>query len=356
MSTPFPAPYPALLADDFLLGQALETAIAEALVAFPSIAQPFRVAISIAAIDDSVFPHDFKHAGRHFGDTYYSASLVKMGALYAAFELMQSVNNLAMASGAANAAQLFARLHAEFDPVIDRAVPLISSTPGITRDMRIPKYEQIFAVIPQTGGGVRVKHSGAFETHLVRMIANSDNNSAATCIRALGYSWINGVLHAAGFFFPPAQTGIWVGGTFTGSFPPVRIPSVNDGPTAQGTTCFDMATLYGHIFQGTLVNQDASRQMLGMLSLAATDGPDPSFLDFTRRHVPMRSFGVSHTKIGEGPLTSGTTVISEGSIVEHINSGRKFLTVFQNSFRDDPSVFAMGAIVERTIEIFITNP
>ncbi len=42
------------------------------------------------------------------------------------------------------------------------------------------------------------------------------------------------VVGSAGFFFPPAQDGLWLAGTFTGAFPPVRIPCINDVDTAQG--------------------------------------------------------------------------------------------------------------------------
>jgi hypothetical protein len=360
MAGPFPDPYPTLLADDPLLGSALETAIGEALAAFPSLEQPLRVPISFVAINDAISPLDFKHAGTRFGDTFYSASLLKVAAMYAAYELLNSANALASSSGVGTSQELFAQLHAEFDDVIDASVPLIGQTPGITRTMRLPKYEQIFAAVPLTTGGVACAFSGPFSTNMRKMIVNSDNSAAAACIMALGYSWINGALKAGGFFFPPAQAGVWLAGTFTGAMPPVRIPSVNDGPIAQGTTCFDLANLYAHLFQGTLVPVQGSAaspfsgEMLAVLAVTADVGADPSFMDFTRRPgLPPRTFGVTHTKIGLGPLKTGQNVCSEGTIVEHIDTGRKFLVVWQNSLNDDRSLIAIGTIVERTIELFL---
>lgn len=73
MAGPFPDPYPTLLGDDPTLGSALEVAIEEALRS-PLIEHPLRVAISIASIDETASPLDFKHAGHRFGDTSRSAT------------------------------------------------------------------------------------------------------------------------------------------------------------------------------------------------------------------------------------------------------------------------------------------
>ena len=129
-----------------------------------------------------------------------------MAALYAAFELLRSVNNLAADFVVTTPGALFAQLHAEFDG-IDAAVPLISSAPGIMRAMTLPKYEQIFSVIALTTGGVAATFSGTFQANLRQMIINSNNNAAAACITALGYSWINGALQAGGFFSRQGRQG-----------------------------------------------------------------------------------------------------------------------------------------------------
>jgi hypothetical protein len=201
MSSPFPSPYPTLLRDDPKLGLSLGIAVSEALSNFPSLENPFRTAISIVEIDETTIPPDFKHGGLRYGENYYSASLLKMGALYAAFELRRSVNDLAAALNTINPSELFAQLHTNFDPLIKNKVPLISQTPGITSAMILPKYEQIFVPIPSITGSLALTFKEPFQTNLSRMIINSDNNAAAACIEALGYSWINGTLHEGGFFF-----------------------------------------------------------------------------------------------------------------------------------------------------------
>lgn len=232
----------------------------------------------------------------------------------------------------------------------------ISLTPEINSTIVPPKYEQIFATIPLTNSGLALTFGGAFQNSLRSMIVDGDNNAAAACITALGYSWINGTLHNGGFFFPQGKNGIWLAGTFTGSLPVIRIPSENDGEVAQATTCFDMANLYAHIFQKTLVDADSSNKMLNFLFDSASIGHNFSFFDYTQRGLPPRNFSVTHSKIGLGPLKTGQIVASEGAIVERHGTNQKFLIVFQNSFDDDNSLSAISFIVERTIELFLTSP
>ncbi|PGB76377.1 hypothetical protein COM05_29205 [Bacillus toyonensis] len=364
MTSPFPTPYPTLLGDYPALQMCLDTAIAEALVQFPSL-NPFRTAISFVAIGETTTPMDFKHAGIRYGDSDYSASLLKVGVLYAAYELKRSVNNLATESGATTSNVLFAKLHSDFDQIIKDKFHSILSSLNISINAEInsvittPKYEQIFATVPLTTGGMALTFGGQFQTNLRQMIINSDNNAAAACIKALGYSWINGVLHAGGFFSPEGKTGIWIGGTFTGSLPYIRIPTMNDGEAAQVTTCFDMANLYAHMFQQTLVDSSSSNDMLNLLIVSAALGNDASYLDYTARSLPPRNFSVTHTKIGRGPLKTMEWVASDGAILEYLNSegnGWKFIVVFQNSFIDNNSLTALGYIVERTMELYLFAP
>ena len=363
MANPFPTPYPTLLGHDPKSQFSLQTAVGEALLNFPGLDRPFRAAISITAIDDTVQPMDFKHAGVQFRDNFYSASLLKMGALYAAFELKSSVNKLASESLASSPNELFDELHSNFDLQITEKFRTILSalgtaiTPEINSTIKPPKYELIFSIIPLVTGGFGLMFSDTFQTNMIRMIVNSDNSAAAVSINALGYSWVNGTLHAGGFFFPEVKTGMWLAGTFAGLLTPINIPSINDGLVAQATTCFDMANLFAHIFQKTLVDTDSSQEMLNILFTTAAVGNDESFMDSTRRRgLPHRNFSVTHSKIGLGPLKTGRMVASEGAIVEHIETRRKFLVVWQNSFNDDSSIIAMGFVVDRTIELFLTTP
>jgi hypothetical protein len=365
MVNPFPSPYPTLLgANPRLQTACLDKAIDEALVEFPSI-KPFRTAISMVAIDETTSPFDFKHAGVRYGDSFYTASLVKVGVLYAAYELRQRVNILAAEKGITEENMLYAQLKNEFDEPIEEKFRSILKTlkklnPITESVVTPPNYQAIFRKNPQENASLKWIFTDPFYNNLVNMIVKGENNAAAFCIQALGYSWINGTLTTGGFFFPEGQTGIWVGGTFTGALTPVRIHSENDENVAQASTCFDMANLYAHLVNQTLVNHSDvtnSREMLNLLFVSAATGNNESFLDWTRRKpLPERNFTVTHSKIGLGQLKNLNWVASDAAIVEHGASGKRFIVVFQNSFRDFDSLAALGLIVDRTIERFLTSP
>ena len=358
MTDPFPTPYATLLGDDPQLQTSLDTAVAQTRADSPDWEDPGRLAISLVSVEESTLPVSFSHAGIGYGRTYYSASLLKVGAMYAAFELRKRVNDFIAEQGVGTAQQLFGLLPAHFDDAIVAKVPLINATAGITRAMKVPKYQQIFTAA-DSGVGLVADFTDPFRRNLFDMIINSSNAAAAGVITALGYSWINGTLHAGGFFFPPASDGIWLAGTFTGAFPAVRIPCINDVDTAQGTSTFDIANMYAHILSGTLVDSVASTDFSAHLQVSAAQGADPSFMVHgrpPRDTLPVRNFDVTHTKIGLGPLKTNRVVISEGAVVQHRATEHRFIVVWQNSYNLDGSVFAMGLVVERAISLFLGQP
>jgi hypothetical protein len=201
------------------------------------------------------------------------------------------------------------------------------------------------------------------------MIVGSDNESAGFCIRALGYSWINGLLQSAGFlnFAFPRSEGIWLAGDYAGQ-PTVEILSMNDGKVKQATTCFHMAWLFSLLHDKKLVRNtvnlatglSGNDEMLRLLELAV-DHPDaPSLL----KRVP-HSFTVMQSKIGVGQLKGGSCmesnqdrcVYSEAAILRHPTSGRKFVVVWQDLtyLRARPSLWRDGlkrivAIIQKTMD------
>jgi hypothetical protein len=123
-------------------------------------------------------------------------------------------------------------------------------------------------------------------------------------------------------------------------------------------TCFDLANLYALLVQGALVDTASSNQMLALLADAAV-GPDPSWMTRPGVTPPGIAFQVTHTKIGLGPLkpqNGGFNVASEGAMVTHIPTGRKFIIVWQNSKTDPDSFRAISLIVDRTIKLFLGMP
>lgn len=350
MSDPFPSPYSTIPGDDPLLGLALTTAAAEVAVMFPGVPLP---AISIVAVHGAAPDLDCRHAGISFGDVYFSGSLPKVVAMYAAFELRRAVNMDPAITGAGNAAAAQAAMRAQFNPLISGASAIISANGQVTPDMKVPKYDQIFATIPTDTGQLFFEFNLQFSTLMRKMIVESDNGAAGACVKALGYSWINGVAERGGFFFTPSQTGVWLAGTYGGGWPAVRVPSVNDGPTAQGMTCFDTANMYAHLLQGDLGAPflDSSPKMLELLSAAANF--DFSFIDWERRNdVSPKKYRVTHTKIGIGPTTSGN-LLSEATILHHLDTGNQFIVVLQNIRDAGNTTEAAATLVNLTIEHYL---
>jgi hypothetical protein len=289
-------------------------------------------------------------AGQREMEMFFSGSLLKVAAMYAAFQLRVAVNDLAATFDAKvlkTSDNCFKKISEAFDNQIDASVPRISSAPGVTRAMRVPKYPTVFdaAIV---GGIWRLKFkAGAnnFAYHLHKMIVGSHNDSARFCIRTLGYNWINGVLQAAGFlrFGFPGSEGVWLAGDYDEKreWPVVVIPSVNDGLVKQATTCFDMARLLALLYDKSLVRNTAhwatalsgNDEMLNLLELAVDDPGAPSLL----KRVP-HSFTVTHSKIGVGELKDGSCraadrdrcVYSEAAILLHPPSARRFVVVWQN--------------------------
>ena len=273
--------------------------------------------------------------------------------MYAAHELRAAVNTLA--ADATSGQELFATCRETFDGDIAVAVPRINEE-GISVELLVPKYEKIFTAVPLVNGGVSAAFSGSFQTAMRAAIVNSDNAAAATCVKALGYGWINGALTAGDYFDDDSRHGVWLAGTFLGDEPYVRIESDNDGPVAQAATTFDLANMYAHLLAGSLVDPQSCAEMLTLLRDAQA-GVDPSFLDGVRRPLTgSTSLLATHTKIGLGPLKSGGTVVSEATFVLDPPSGRQFLVVFQNALNDNDSLRAVTFLVERTIAAVIGSP
>jgi len=356
--------------------------------AFSHLPDVRSVPIAIMALnDDGSRPV----AGQRDFEMFFSGSLLKVAAMYAAFQLRVAVNDLAATLDPAvvnTPAKLFQKISDTFDRQIGESVPLISSTPGVTPAMRVPKYTEIFRAekvnfgrawrldfndsdLPRTPSGLL----NNFAIHLRKMIVGSDNDSATFCVRALGYSWINGLLQSAGFLnlgFRRIERiwlaeGIWLAGDYAGQTP-VEILSVNDEKVKQATTCFHMAWLFSLLHDKKLVKNtvnlatgmSGNDEMLRLLELAVDHPGAPSLL----KRVP-HSFTVMQSKIGVGELKGGSCrrvnrdrcVYSEAAILRHPTSGRKFVVVWQDLtyLRAHPSWWGDGlkrivALIEKTMD------
>jgi hypothetical protein len=318
-------------------------------------------------------------------EMFFSGSLLKIAAMYAAFQLRHAVNDLAATLDPnLSIPDFFKKVRATFDPQIKNAVKLLTDR-GFHQ---VPKYETIFT--PTLGGDGKFTvafRSDAdpkfdFQHHLQEMVVNSHNPSAGLVIQSLGYNLINGVLENGGFF-RNNSTGIWLAGDYLPNPVPnttfsefveeralglvggnvVTIASLNDGQVKQVTTCIDPVKMFVLLANEELVSNQhdsddtANADMLTMTADAVTGTGAPS--RFTRA-APLPAFTVLNCKIGLGELKGGGVcptfrcVTSEVSILQH-TSGRQFVTMFQNINVAGARHFHMIAeIFQRTMDKFLS--
>jgi Beta-lactamase enzyme family len=150
---------------------------------------------------------------------------------------------------------------------------------------------------------------GKFRDWMRLMLRWSNNEAASKCIRALGYSYINGVLGAAGFFDKRARVGLWMSGDYLGHD---WLPANRAGQpltprwarlqaravTNFAGTAFQVARLMTLLAQGRLVDRDSSTAMLGLMTGVAGIG---SYIrGGLAGATPPRAFTTIASKIGCG--------------------------------------------------------
>jgi uncharacterized membrane protein YgcG len=308
--------------------------------------------------------------GHRAHDMFYSGSMLKTAAMYAAYQLRAALNDLGPSLTDGTDQQVFDQVRAAFDPQIRAAVPRIAATRGISADMLTPRYESIFVVNhahpltfdfatgPDDSDDSTDRPASTFYANLKRMIVGSHNNSAGATIRALGYNTINGALQSGGFFRANTENGIWLAGDYN-QWPTVTVDSLNDQQVKQATTCQDMARLLVLINDGDLVLDDPAThpdtgnlEMGELLKLAVPDPGARSLLNRPFEPNPA-PFTVLQSKIGVGELKGGACngphpnrcTYSEAALVQH-SSGRKFVVVWQNLvlFDADPNAWSDGLL------------
>jgi hypothetical protein len=338
---PFPDPKPNLLAPDADLQAAFDNAMAAA-------ANPPRNApIVLVALKDEP-PHGF--AGQRLAEVHYSASLLKMVAMYTAFELRKAANDLLLAAPPAPG-DVFATLRAAFDNVIDQN--RVSQLSGVNlTGFLLPRWEELFQVEAATS---TVNFSPAFSGHLFDAIAKGDNTAAGKTVHSIGFGYLTKATASAGFFDPAAADkpatadGMWLCGDFGNGFPPQRIACVNDTPVAQATSVMQMARLFTGLAGPTvLVDGESDKFMLELLTAAVV-----RLNLFLNRDTTVQ-FVTTQSKIGLGPLNSGARVASEAAVIEENSTGRRFVAVFQNQpFVNDASITPVSGVVDATIASFL---
>jgi hypothetical protein len=325
-TSPFPAPYVTFSSStDPKLQAALDFAISSE----PAQWQPMTTSI-VALNPDGTRPQaQFKGSEVHYG-----ASLIKIAAMYTAFELRATVRSIADELGASvKQGDVLKQASAYLDPLIMAKAATISPLAKVLPGNALPRYFSTFDVVPKSGvPGFTVNFSANYQGSLAQMIGPSNNNHAAQCIHGVGYGYINGTLASAGFFDTGAMSGIWLAGDYQepagskGKYPYFRIPAVNDTDTAQGGSSSQLARWMALLADRLLVGRGASAEMLQLMTLPPA-GERYSELGTSP------NFSILNVKIGFGPLkptNGGQPVLSEASLIKHTASDRLFAVGWLN--------------------------
>jgi len=251
------------------------------------------------------------YAGVFDDEMHFSASLLKVAALFAAAQIHADVK--ASGSIAAFDSSIATKIQNTADPlVVAKGIGLVPATSSILKD------SPTVAFLP------------TFMNSLNSMIGFGTNEGAAACITALGYGYISSALITAGFFDVSKTRGIWLAGTYVAGIDYVRIHCENDHDDAQVTTTRQMLSLFTKIWLDKIPSndEDANSTMQDLLSepkpVDSKGFRDVPWLAASRGPGVAPLFKVSADKIGVAGLGSDNTpqVYSEGLIIQWKDSSK----------------------------------
>jgi beta-lactamase class A len=259
-------------------------------------------------------------------ETAYVASMAKIAAMYAAFQLRADARALAAATTAQSEGALLdeietkwhARLPAALKADIKRAVTttrwdraqhrtVTSSRPGAPafRDLLAARrgatgwvvdfkralpdgsrpgdppdaerklVERLMTVDEQWAAVAEL----SFAEWLKLMIGWSDNVAATVCIRTLGYRYVRALLESSRLYRTETETGLWLAGDYAGEDWIARqcVPHLDAAgkvvqATTQGCAVVAATTFMTLLALGKLVDSEASAEMLALMKKAGPWG------------------------------------------------------------------------------------
>ncbi|MFJ7249773.1 hypothetical protein ACIQWA_34765 [Kitasatospora sp. NPDC098652] len=287
-------------------------------------------------------------------DECYSASLIKIAAMYTAFDLRSSADQLAGDLGLTTWPAIEAALKATFDPDIGAHTPSqikVSTALRAEDKARRPNYSAVLRLGP-SGGVFTVDFTPAQVAAFEDMMVQQNDPGATTTIHGLGYPYLDGKLADSALFDSTSATGLWLAGDYAGIWPAARIPCVNDVDTAQGTTARQLVRLLTLLADDKLVGPTSSQGMKALMARAGT------FFASTSPPIwpPGGQFVATHGKVGIGSLKTGQTVLSEGILVSDTVRGRSFAVVYQNVIQDGltqrQALVPVATLIEAALNAF----
>jgi hypothetical protein len=310
----------------------MQTALLTARQGLSAIGTPNVDRLAIIAVALTGFAGTNNHPWAAIRDTefHYSASLLKVAAMYAAFDLRSSADQLASAGGHTSWDTLEPALQQQFDPDIAARTPSLITSSGTLRPQDKSRKPNYRAVLDVTNGPVwRVDFSAVQVAAFEDMLVQQNNPGATTTIHGLGYPYLNGKIADDGFFSGGA--GMWLAGDYAGGtdWPAARIDSVNDGPVAQATTARHLARMFTLLFTNRLVGRQSSLDMQDLLGRAG------KWFHWDEVFAPIwppgSRFVATHSKVGNGPMKIASLIaLSEAVKITDTLTGKDFVVVWQN--------------------------
>ncbi|MET9804708.1 hypothetical protein [Streptomyces sp. NPDC006368] len=312
-----------------------------------------NLALIVVALTGFEHRQDHPWAALREQEEHYSGSLLKIAAMYGAFDLRASADQLATAGSLTTWPQIEAALTSTFNPEIVAHTPsLISGSPLLRPQdkTRKPDYSTVLGL--GTGPQFIVDFTQAQVDAFENMMVVQDNPGATTTIHGLGYPYLSGKIADDGFF-DGASKGMWLAGDYARIWPAARIACVNDVDTAQGTTVRHLAKLMTLLADGDLVGPLSSQGMKALMGRAGN-----FFHQTTPPIWPTDGrFIATHGKVGIGRLKSDKPVFSEALIVHDSLRDLRFVAIWQNVIQDGQAqrklLEPVATLIEATINSLI---
>ena len=290
-------------------------------------------------------------AGIHAEDTVFIASMAKIAALYAAFELRKQLQDAISGVPAATPVPaMIAQVKKTWQPLIDVKKPkdaaAFAGFPNLTDIFDITSSGGSWSVTFTTKGDINTladKESAqwpllngkfGFKELLFLMASFSNNDAAARCITTLSYEYINAALLVAGLY-ENGKGGLWLaapyphkpGAALTENLW-MQEPLNKDSNTTrryQVSSAKAAAAMFTLLAQRKLVDATSSGEMLDFLQAGTNDFVQSALSDASRDVNSIR------TKIGviDKSYWSQTSLV-ERNLADHGKPIRYVISILNN--------------------------
>lgn len=309
---------------------------------------PDSLTLALVDVTDPASP---VFAGIRDEDTVFIASMAKIAALYAAFELRKRLQDgIAGVPVTTPVPALIAQVKKTWQPLIDAQKPknaaAFAGFPNLIDIFDITPSGSSWSVTFTTKGDINTladKESAqwpslngkfGFKELLLLMASFSNNDAAARCITSLSYEYINAALVAGGLY-QNGKGGLWLaapyphkpGAALTENLW-MQEPLNNDPNTTrryQVSSAKAAATMFTLLAQRKLVDASSSDEMLDFLKAGTNDFVQNALATASRDVNSIR------TKIGViDKLYWSQTSLVERNLVDHGIPIRYVISILNN--------------------------